>query len=107
MQLPNKERPFSLKDTGDNKKNIANVGLAIEQLWNRLDRLDKSDKAEIVNIYKQIQMLYNNTNFITSISGNLHSPATVADTTSIDMSISGQLISAETIGLTDTITFVE
>jgi hypothetical protein len=34
-------------------------------------------------------------------------PVTVADTPSIDMTVSGQQISAETIGLTATITFVE
>jgi hypothetical protein len=34
-------------------------------------------------------------------------PVTVEDTDTVDMSISGQEISAETIGLTDTITFVE
>lgn len=38
---------------------------------------------------------------------NDHVAATVADTDSVDMSITGQQISAETIGLTDTITFVE
>lgn len=38
---------------------------------------------------------------------NDHVAATVADTSSVDMSITGQQISAETIGLTDTITFVE
>ena len=37
----------------------------------------------------------------------LHSPVTVADTDTVDMSISGQQISAETKGLTATITFVE
>ena len=36
-----------------------------------------------------------------------HAAATVADTSTVDMSISGQQISAATIGLTDTITFVE
>jgi hypothetical protein len=38
---------------------------------------------------------------------NDHAAATVADTSTVDMSISGQQISAETIGLTGTITFVE
>ena len=41
------------------------------------------------------------------ISSNDHVAATVVDSDTIDMSISGQQISAETIGLTDTITFVE
>jgi hypothetical protein len=36
-----------------------------------------------------------------------HAAATIADTSTIDMSISGQQISGVTIGLTDTITFVE
>ena len=38
---------------------------------------------------------------------NDHVAATVADSSTVDMSIAGQQISSETIGLTDTITFVE
>lgn len=38
---------------------------------------------------------------------SLHDQVTVEDTDTVDISISGQQISAETIGLTDTITFVE
>lgn len=42
--------------------------------------------------------------FVKSSIDNID-PVTVADTDSVDMSIDGQEVSAETIGLTDTITF--
>ncbi|MDD5394935.1 MAG: hypothetical protein PHE17_18105 [Thiothrix sp.] len=43
---------------------------------------------------------------IAGVIADEHPPVTVADTTTVDMSISGQQISAETIGLTEPITIL-
>jgi hypothetical protein len=109
MRLPVKERPFSISDAGDSKKNLENVHIAVEQIWNKLLEKHSKNETKITEIYNIIHQLYNNQNFYTNvynnISGQLHDSVTVVDTDDINLSISGQQISGITSGLTETITF--
>jgi hypothetical protein len=81
---------------------------------------DKKIDSILANIYRilnwlndkiKVDIKRSETTLTNNITNNIlpliHDPVTVVDTTSVDLTLNDQEISAETIGLTGTITFVE
>jgi hypothetical protein len=115
-----KKNKQSLPDkVSDGRTDINMLLKSLNDANNRLDIIERSlnAKKQVVNGHTSEMPDYKGDNrdhdaryatrkYVASVVNDID-PVTVVDTDSIDMSISGQEISAETIGLTAVITFVE
>jgi hypothetical protein len=49
MVLPVKQKPLTIRDTGDSKNNMNNVNFAVEQLWNLIKK-QQEDLARVKDV---------------------------------------------------------
>jgi hypothetical protein len=95
-QISIKEKPLTILPDKDGKVNINDLNLALTQLWNRIKYNEKIINQSIQNIKTDIEL------FNSSIG------ITIEDTSTINLTLdNNNKLTAETIGLTGTITFVE